>query len=350
MAPLDWGLGHATRCIPLIQYLLHKGHAVTLAGERHVHALLEQEFPGMDVIPLRGYRVRYPKKGWMFIPNLLWQLPKIALAINRERRWLANQNGTWDLVISDNRYGLAVAGTKSLLMTHQPKPITSFGSTADTWLSKILFRWIHQFDACWIPDEAAGMGIAGRLSHPATLPANCVYMGPLSRLEHTPTEEKGRLLVLLSGPEPQRSLLEKLLVDALQKVEKEVLFIRGLPASSLVPDFGYPTTKIRFENHLPSAGLSAALSRAEIVVCRSGYSSVMDLLKMQKKAILIPTPGQTEQQYLANHLRQKGWFVVQEQHALRLQEGITQAGLTKPQDRPHFNFEGFKQAFAQMGI
>jgi len=346
-APLDWGLGHATRCIPLIRYLLERSCKVTIAGEGQVKALMEREFPGMEILPLKGYRIHYPKKGWMFVANIILQLPKILLAIRYERNWLKKHAGEWDLVISDNRYGLYAPNTPSVLITHQLAPISGLGNWADKLLSTFLHRWIYRFHFCWIPDEAKDLGIAGRLSHPEVLPENSRYIGPLSRMQYRQTEQKGPILVMLSGPEPQRSLLENILIPELEQLKEEVVFVRGLPAAATMLE---SMKRIRFENHLDANALAAAMAQAELVVCRSGYSSVMDLLAMHKKAVLIPTPGQTEQLHIANHLEKRGWFTVQQQETLQLRQGIAKARSMSTDHLPHFQFEGFKQAFSSLGI
>ncbi len=347
VAPLDWGLGHATRCIPLIRYVSEKGCKVTIAGEGQVKALMEREFPGMEILPLKGYRIYYPKKGWMFVAKIILQLPKIILAVQHERNWLKKQAGNWDLVISDNRYGLCAPNTPCVLITHQLAPVSGLGNWADKLLSTFLNRWIYRFHSCWIPDEANDVGIAGVLSHPAILPVKSRYIGPLSRMQYKKTEQKGHILVILSGPEPQRSLLENILIRELELLDEEVVFVRGLPTPATVPD---SVKRIRFENHLDAGALEAAMAEAELVVCRSGYSSVMDLLAMRKKAVLIPTPGQTEQLYIASHLEKRGWFVVQQQETLQLRQGIAKTRSLSPDLLPHFHFEGFKQAFSDLGI
>ena len=157
---------------------------------------------------------------------------------------------------------------------------------------------------------------------------------------------KGHLLVLLSGPEPQRTILENKIIHQLSDIDESVVFVRGLPSGApLLKNRG----RIRFENHLAANALSEMLSTAKAVICRSGYSSVMDLLKLKKRALLIPTPGQTEQVYLAKHLGAMHWFVVQEQENFDLKEGIASA-LSQTIEFPALDFETFKKAFANLGI
>jgi UDP-N-acetylglucosamine transferase subunit ALG13 len=178
------------------------------------------------------------------------------------------------------------------------------------------------------------------------MPHQHAFIGPLSRLTEDKPMADEHLLVLLSGPEPQRSILEKKLIDQLSNTSETVVFVRGLPAAApSMKNIG----KIRFENHLDAKALSQLLSTAKAVICRSGYSSVMDLLKLKKRALLVPTPGQTEQVYLAKHLSEQHWFVVQEQEQLDLEKGIA-ALMSQEIEFPDLDFEAFKKAFINLGI
>ena len=324
------------------------GWELTLAAEGNIAALLTKEFPALRVIPLKGYRITYPNKGALFIPKILLQVPKILHSIKNEHQWLDHQldNNQWDLIISDNRYGLYTNKTKTVFITHQLGIISGFGRLGDVLLRSMLYRWINRFNTCWIPDAQGQINIAGKLSHPLSMPNHYAFIGPLSRLKNAPVLADDHLLVLLSGPEPQRTILEKKLIDQLSNTDQTVIFVRGLPSgAALMHNRG----RIRFENHLDANTLSEMISSAKMVICRSGYSSVMDLLKLKKRALLIPTPGQTEQVYLAKHLGALHWFVIQEQSQLDLENGIA-AALNPKIEFPAFDFEAFKKAFANLGI
>jgi hypothetical protein len=341
-------LGHATRCIPLINYLLGLGWELSLAAEGNIAALLTREFPQLKVIPLKGYRITYPRKGILFIPKIILQVPKIIHAIQYEHQWLDQQlnSNQWDLIISDNRYGLYTSRTKTVLITHQLGIISGFGKLGDLLLRNMLYKWINRFNICWIPDAAGDINIAGKLSHSSCMPNHHAFIGPLSRLSKAQPSVDEHLLVLLSGPEPQRTILEKKLIEQLPNINETVVFVRGRPsAAPMLKNIG----SIRFENHLDANALSDLLSSAKAVICRSGYSSVMDLLKLKKRALLIPTPGQTEQVYLAKHLSKQHWFVVQEQEQLDLEKGIA-AVMGQQIEYPALDFEAFKKAFANLGI
>ena len=310
--------------------------------------MLTKEFPQLRVLPLKGYRITYPNKGALFISKILLQVPKIIRSISHEHRWLDQQLDTnhWDLIISDNRYGLYTSRTRTVFITHQLGIISGFGRLGDILLRNMLYRWVNRFNTCWIPDVAGDLNIAGKLSHPLSMPNHYAFIGPLSRLDKKPPLTEGHLLVLLSGPEPQRTILENKIIHQLSDIDEAVVFVRGLPS-------GAPLLKnkdrIHFENHLDANALSEELSTAKAVICRSGYSSVMDLLKLKKRALLIPTPGQTEQVYLAKHLGALHWFVVQEQSQLDLKKGIDSA-LSQTIEFPALDFEAFKKAFANLGI
>jgi uncharacterized protein (TIGR00661 family) len=301
VAPLDWGLGHATRCIPVIRTLLTTGAEVLLAGEGKVETLLRTEFPELLFLNLPGYRIRYAKSAVGTFAALVQQLPKLLRAIAFETAWLeaAVAEHRINAVISDNRYGLYHPRIPSVFITHQLLVKTPFSST-DALSQTLMYRFINRFTACWVPDSEETPNLAGALSHPVKKPALPVtYIGPLSRF--TPTEPVlgYYLLVLLSGPEPQRTLLEEKILKQAQLFKNPMLVVRGLPGHTGLPQVPYPVTII---NHLPTATLQQAIESAQFVISRCGYSTVMDMAALQKKCIFIPTPAQTEQMYLAQHL------------------------------------------------
>lgn len=325
LAPLDWGLGHATRCIPIIHQLLQHGHEVWLAGEGPVQALLQAEFPALSFLPLRGYRVRYGRSAAGTTLLLLLQAPSMLRSICREQRWLQQtmQSFHFDIVISDNRYGLYHPDAYCVFLTHQlqikaPTPFLK------KWLRHLNYRYINRFNACWIPDHKEQGSLAGKLSHPKQTPAIPVcYTGPLSRFAaQASAPAGGHLLILLSGPEPQRSMLEKKLLLQAAAINTPVHLVRGLPKEKTLPEV---PAHITVHNHLSALELQKTMSQAALVVCRSGYSTVMDLAALGKKSILIPTPGQTEQQYLARHLEQQGFAPWSRQERFNLQEALAVA-------------------------
>lgn len=308
LAPLDWGLGHATRCIPLVRELLAQGADVWLAGEGAQEELLKAEFPQLPFLPLPGYRIQYARTASGLVWKMILQGPKLQRAIRYEHRWLKKAVAAhqFDAVISDNRYGLYHASIPCIFMTHQLRIKSSAGKR---WIENILqkrnYRYINQYTACWVPDTEGPNNLAGELSHPGKKPSVPVhYIGVLSRFVREEKEEtKGHLLVVLSGPEPQRSILEEKIIADISHYAGSATIIRGLPGSAaMIPS----TNMIHFINHLPAAELNMEFLKAEYIICRSGYSSVMDIATVQKKSILIPTPGQTEQEYLGEYLMKKG--------------------------------------------
>jgi uncharacterized protein (TIGR00661 family) len=302
VAPLDWGLGHATRCIPIIKQLLASGAEVILAAEGRTEVLLREEFPDLQFLTLAGYDIRYGKTKFSLMRNLMAQIPKMLLAIQEEYHWLEKtvEEHKIDLVISDNRYGLYHSDIRSVFITHQLLIKTPLGSIGDKGLQKMNYSFINQFEECWVPDTEEDINLAGELSHPENKPEIPIhYIGSLSRFEFSMEKGNKHLLVMLSGPEPQRSVLEVKLLEQLKQYPKAVLFVRGLPGAVDLPEV---PMNIRIVNHLPTKELETAIKEAHMVVARCGYSTVMDLVQLQKKSILIPTPGQTEQEYLATHL------------------------------------------------
>ncbi len=321
VAPLDWGLGHATRCIPLVRGLLAAGARVTLAAEGSQAALLQAEFPQLPLLPLPGYRIRFSR--YFNLATILAQTPRLQRCIAAEHQWLQGQQAQhhFDAVISDNRYGLWTPHCPSILLTHQLQPAMPWGlGWAQAQARRRFYNWIENFDACWVPDVAdATYNLSGLLGHPPELPNLPVhYIGPLSRLEPPARlpAKKYTLLMLLSGPEPQRSLLEQRLLAQAEKVEGTHLLVRGLPATPGA-QLAVPHNVVAIP-HMAPAMLADAMLSAEYVLSRGGYSTLMDVARLGGRNIIVPTPGQTEQYYLAQRWQAAGMAVAGRQRGLRL--------------------------------
>jgi UDP-N-acetylglucosamine transferase subunit ALG13 len=346
VAPLDWGLGHATRCIPIIKELLNRKCEVIIASAGAQKALLQREFPSLTFVELAGYGIRYDKNRALTILRLISTIPKILIRIKQEKAWLKQFSALSrpDLVIADNRYGLALPGVFCIFVTHQLRIRTSFGRIADTILQRMNYRLIGHFSRCWVPDIETGEGLAGLLSHPTRLPdIPTKYIGWLSRFgkisqqdeDRVPDPENPELLILLSGPEPQRSLFEASIMTQAGRNPCRMILVRGLPEGG--PMLSNVPSGLIVYDHLPATELESLMKKARLVVARSGYSTVMDLARLGKRALLIPTPGQPEQEYLGRFLAGKGWAVCVKQSDFSLQgslslarEEITSVTLTEP--------------------
>jgi hypothetical protein len=333
---LDWGLGHTARCIPLIHYLLQFQCQIFIAGTPEQKIILEKEFDSLNFLEIEGYNVRYSSNTKGFLLSVLSQLPRLSRVIRKEHAWLSHMMKIhhFNAVISDNRYGLYHPEIKSVFITHQLSIITGLGSRADNILRRIHFSYIKNFSACWVPDSFSSPDLSGKLGHPALLPAGTSFLGPISRLTSMISTEKLDLLIILSGPEPQRSVLEKMLLEQLQYFSGSFLLVRGLPEEE-------PSKTQYVVNYLDAKKLNLKLSAASLVICRSGYSSVMDLVKLKKKAILIPTPGQTEQEYLAKYLQNNHMFIRADQQRFNLAKSILKAK-SFPFNIPDLDFNGYK--------
>jgi UDP-N-acetylglucosamine transferase subunit ALG13 len=323
VAPLDWGLGHATRCIPVIRQLIKKNCDVLLAGDGMIQKLLVVEFPSIPFFNLKGYGIVYGTTKWDVFGKMMLQIPRIINAIDDENQWLDDllAKEKIDAVISDNRYGLYHDDVYSVFITHQLLIKTGLGATADSILQKMNYQYINEYDECWVPDIEGNFTLAGALSHPEKSPEIPVkFIGALSRFcKKENIKEQKHLLILLSGPEPQRTILEEILLEELKDFTGVVLFIRGLPGIAIIPEVKNTITII---NHLPAQELQSVINEADYVISRCGYSTVMDLMVMQKKCILIPTPGQTEQEYLSSHLMDKNMALCIPQSKFKLKNAL----------------------------
>lgn len=327
IAPLDWGLGHATRCIPVISVLIKQHYTVIVAAQGAVKTLLQNEFPDLQFVELRGYRVRYSHSKFRMPVKLLLQLPKIFYRIYAENRWLKAvvREHNIDAIISDNRPGLYHKQIPCIYITHQ-LTIKTGNRFTENIAQKIHYYYINKFRACWVPDATGAVNLAGELSHPAKFPkVQVTYLGLLSRFEKKEVEIKYDLCILLSGPEPQRTILEKIILADVNKMHKKIFIVRGLPQETKVLCLNDPFIEIK--NHLPAEELSTIIQQSKLIISRCGYSTVMDLVKLQKKAILVPTPGQTEQEYLGKYLQEQKLFYTVDQEDFSLTGVIKNAEL-----------------------
>lgn len=316
LAPLDWGLGHATRCIPIAHALEAHGYEVVFAADDRPLQLLMQEFPQHHFIKLPGYEIRYPKNGNM-TASMLWQLPKIIRGIKAERLALQGviRDFNIDGVISDNRFGLYSKEVPCVFMSHQLRIQAPY---FQNFIQQLNFKHIRKFDSCWIPDDA-NHSLSGKLTEGVTPPIPTKYLGTLSRFVPKSIKDKIEILAIVSGPEPQRTLFEQKLREQLK--EKNALLVLGKPEEKVDEQIG----NLRILSHLNSEALNQAMADAEIVISRSGYSTIMDLAKLGKKAIFIPTPGQTEQIYLAEHFYKEKMAFAMHQKDMNLELALTKS-------------------------
>ncbi|MEL4306703.1 glycosyltransferase [Joostella sp. CR20] len=298
VAPLNWGLGHATRCIPIIRALLAENFEPIIASDGEAYALLLKEFPTLTFIELPSYKIKYAEKGKHFKLKMLWDSPKILKAIKKEKKRtkVLVKALQLDGIISDNRLGVYSKKVPSVFITHQLNVLT--GNT--TWFSsEIHQKIIKKFNECWVPDVVGTPNLSGKLGHVKKTDLKLKYIGPLSRLEPKELPKKYDLMVIISGPEPQRSMLESKLLIETQKFSGNVLFVRGkIEAEQHVCKEG----NVEVYNYMNSVQLEKAFNESTLVLSRSGYTTVLDLAKLKKKAFFIPTPGQYEQEYLAERL------------------------------------------------
>lgn len=315
IAALDWGLGHATRCIPLISNWVEEGAEVVLVANGNVALLWKQHFPNLRLVNgIPDYNIEFPENGSLDL-HLLSQWFRVRKTIEAEHKWLHNwiSEEKIDLVVSDNRYGFYHKNTKSILLTHQlnlPLPWPA-SIIADTTLAK----YVKPFDEVWVPDFAEENNLSGKLSHPSFHPQTH-YIGPLSRFSKREVQAKREgMLVLISGPEPERSRFQQTMLAWMKDRGRQGTLVCGQPQFQLA----FREKDISIVPHLRDEALAQAILSAEVIVCRSGYSTLMDLHALGRKAYLMPTPGQREQEYLAQ------WWAAE--HGMKLwdAEGTAEA-------------------------
>src|SRR5258706_4554115 len=326
VAPLDWGLGHATRCIPVINAFLSKGCEVQIESSGDALVLLKEEYPSLKFHSIVSYSANYSS----FLPFMIkigLQMPKFIMAIRKEHYQVEKivREEKIDLLISDNRYGCWSKSVPSVLITHQVNIIMPSGWR---WLEGIInfgnHRQIKKFTECWAPDFPNG--ITGLMTSPTKIKIK--FIGMVSRLAKMKAPIRFDILALISGPEPQRTLFENKIKSQLSTSGLSYFIIKGKPDGASKPD-DHET------NHFSANELNLIIESSSIVISRSGYSTIMDLWRLGKKAIFIPTPGQSEQEYLAEKLMKRKIAFYQKQDEFDLNHSLEES-------KKYKGFEGYE--------
>ncbi|MFT7352267.1 MAG: hypothetical protein ACI9XR_002042 [Flavobacterium sp.] len=302
VAPLNWGLGHATRCIPIINALLSHGFTPILASDGSALQLLRKEFPNLQALELPSYEIQYSQKAKNFKWKLLKNSPKTIAAIFEEKRLVKIWVNQLNLIgiISDNRLGVRSKKVQSVFITHQLNVLSGKTTFISSKLHQLL---ISKYQECWIPDFELAPNLTGKLGHLKKTKLNLKYLGALSRLKKQEIPIVYDLMILLSGPEPQRTFLEELLLKEVEISDKKIVFVKGKIEKEQTVKQNKNCT---YYNFMQTEQLQKTINESQYILCRSGYTTVMDLVQLQKKAFFIPTPGQFEQEYLSEKYEKEG--------------------------------------------
>ena len=318
ISPLNWGLGHAGRMIPLAIELKKRGNEIIFGTDKSLIHVLEKDLHGITIIQIPGIRMRYSGVFPQYLCIFL-QVPLLIISAFREHSALKRivRELKPDIIISDNRFGFFHKDVYSVFVTHQLRiafpRFLRFLEPVAAWLNRQI---IARYDLCLVPDYPGKVNLSGGLSHEATLPENVFYMGPLSRFSVTDKSETNMNLpphyycLILSGPEPQRSLLLEKVSSALHGIQLVVL--SGTPLTGDLKD-RHDRTVIANPD---TATMRYVIRGSAMVISRSGYTSIMELVSLGKGAVLIPTPGQPEQEYLGQYNNDRHGFITLKQNNL----------------------------------
>lgn len=306
VSPLNWGLGHASRLIPIIYELINRSHNIIIVGSGASFDLLQSEFPELSFIRLRSFSIKYSKSKSQ-IALLFFQIPKFIYYNIYEYYKIQTivEKQNIDFIISDNRYGLRSKKCKSAIITHQLHiNIPNRIKFLEPLINKLNTKLINKFDFCLVPDIDSVNNYAGILSINNKI-KNKIYIGLLSKFKRVPSSEiKYKFTAILSGPEPQRTIFEEIITKEFEKSDYNTCIVKGTKEKSITK-----TQKIKIFNILNSKELREVINQSEFLITRSGYSSIMDIICLGKSAIISPTPGQTEQEYLALYYKENKWIL-----------------------------------------
>lgn len=326
LSALDWGLGHTTRIIPVARELALRNVHIVLAGTRKQLQVWSEDLPGHSQIELPGYGVRYGKRlpaSW----HVLRQFPRLLSVIKTEHKLISQAVAELGIqaIISDNRYGVYAPKIPCVMVMHQfVPPISGPGRLLQPILWKGHQAFLQPFQEIWVPDHQQQSSLAQSMRFPS-IDKPVRYLGWTSRLSGIvpqapdflpPDMPAPDLLCLLSGPEPQRSLLEEVILNQLPIPGKTCWVVQGLPGHNRLPRSIPGGVLIPY---LDAPALKFWLPKAHTVLSRSGYSTLMDLASLGiRHIVLVPTPGQPEQIQLATMLQRQKRAVMVTAKTLRI--------------------------------
>jgi len=338
IAPLNWGLGHATRCLPIASAFaktnsVRRSVEIHWASDGQALALLKAELPvGTPIHELPSYGVRYPTRSASV--NMVLGGPKMGAAILQEAKAVEalHNRYAYDFILSDNRFGCRVPGVASAILTHQVHlPIRNwFSRKLGTLLNH---RLLAKFDQIVVPDVPNKPRLAGAMSAPHPK-VQTNYIGSISRFQTSSNaidkSSTTALAIVLSGPEPQRTKLEIQLLQSIANSPNNgtVLLVRGRPdkapslAIDLLKKIAQNGTQLEVHDFMGTKDLEGVFAKAEIIISRPGYTTVMDLSVLGRAAIYVPTPGQPEQEWLGKSLERAGVGICVKQQQLVLAKAI----------------------------
>jgi spore coat polysaccharide biosynthesis predicted glycosyltransferase SpsG len=309
ICPLEWGLGHAGRMLPLARKFKEQGHRVIIASGNEHLAFFKTEIPDLEFVCFTGFKPGYSRILPQYlhlllrVPVLFWHILKEHIRIKK----LIDKESV-DILISDNRFGLWNKNITTVYITHMPRiPFPAgfrFLESAGIFLHGLV---IKRYSFCYIPDLPGDVNLSGRLSHGLKLSENVTFIGILSRFSAPEmNNNRSHNLVILSGPEPQKSILKDKIINALKKDEMQTIILEGKPGENASAN---NKANMISHRHLSTDKMKEEIQNSRVIITRSGYTTLMELVSLNRSAYVVPTPGQTEQEYLADYMSELGWFV-----------------------------------------
>ncbi len=294
---LNWGLGHASRSSKIIEQLIEQQNKITLVSSGEALAYLKNKFPNLVCENSGADEIFYPTHKQLWVKILL-QSSKILKSIKKESAFVKQKienDSTIDLLISDNCYGFYSEKISSIFITHQ---LNVKSPSFEKKIQKKIHALIQPFSEIWIPDFEGENNLSGQLSRPLIAGKKCTYINPISILHPAENEIKPvyDYCAIVSGPEKQRTVFENKILKFFKKQHQPTTLIRGIVGKD-VPEIA-STKLMTVHNFKSGEELNQIINQSKIIIARSGYSTIMDMYFLKKSCILLPTPGQTEQQYL----------------------------------------------------
>jgi len=341
----SWGLGHATRDLPLITRLLETGCEVAVVSTDRALSLLRRELgPHCEFFDWPDVPKPLARTARVFYTKMALSVPLVFRSILSEQRALQDllRSRRFDRIISDNRFGVQSRRVDSYQIVHGLRAIAPRRNRQlELAVEYFSYSMLRRAKRIIVPDYE-GEGLSGELSHGLSFfePDRLEYIGILASVRRRSVPVDVDYFVTISGPEPQRTILEELVLSQVDDLPGRVVVALGKPEE---PFRLRKCGRAQVFSYLDRRQQENMMNRSRLIVSRSGYTTLMELVELGAQALLIPTPGQTEQEYLSWLHNSRGTYLSVQQHRLQLGRDVERARRFRGFNAPHLTDESVER-------
>ncbi|MEK6968538.1 MAG: glycosyltransferase [Nanoarchaeota archaeon] len=319
----NYGLGHATRMLPVIMKLIEQGEKVTIVAKGNSLLMLKNELGDASNYELMQYEVplKFSDKGFSMFETLKAG-PSFISLISSQKKWLENFSAKEkiDRVIADGEIGYHLKNKKSFFVNNQLRLLP--GSLLGDGTELLTDVFSKGFEKVIVPDDENGT-LGGLLTSKTRFydKKRLAYVGILSSIRKKNVVRNVDYFISISGPGISKEVFTRQVMEQLHLLKGKVVVALGRPDLKEIASKG----NAKIYPYLNRKQQESFLNKAKLVISRSGYTTMMELAEIDKKAFFIPTLNHPEQEYLAKFQKNSGRFHYSKQDSFNFKEDIDEA-------------------------